>query len=444
MAANKPGKATILAAFFDDGAYSPLFTDGAVSAAYGNANGQSVYVVFEDGTPVGVQDIEKNIRVLEMAAETGAPVVPFYDSTGAKLEGGLDLLNATARLTAEIARVSGVVPQIAVVTGTCAGTNAINAASADLCIMAEDAELFLNAPFNAEDKVAGAGSAEFAAKAGVAAVTAAAAVAAAKQAASIAALLPANNLAGPALFDFSAPSAALNTAKYTAADAVAALTDEGSAVELYKGYGKNIVTALATINGSSVGIVATEKAALCHKCTAKAARFVRLCDAYSIPVVTVVNTEGFGKSEGDDQAGGIRQAARMVFTLRPPRSRSLFWPVRLSAPLTRCSLLLLTGALPCRAALLHRWPPRLLSPFCTRTRSSLLITSLPLRRQRLLLTPRTSAVPRPLLPTVPLILSPMLLLPAALLPRPWICWPASALSAWLRSMATSRCNLRLT
>ena len=100
--------------------------------------------------------------------------------------------------------------------------------------------------------------------------------------------------------------------KYTAADAVAALADEGSAVELYAGYGKNIVTALATINGSAVGIVATEKKALCHKCTAKAARFVRLCDAYSIPVVTIVNTEGFGRSEGDDEAGGIRQAARMA------------------------------------------------------------------------------------------------------------------------------------
>ena len=125
MAANKPGKAEILAAFFDDGTYSglqhtelDLFTDGAVSAAYGCANGQNAYVVFEDGSPVGVQDIEKNIRVLEMAAETGAPVVTFYDSTGAKLEGGLDLLNANARLTAEIARVSGVVPQVAVVTGT--------------------------------------------------------------------------------------------------------------------------------------------------------------------------------------------------------------------------------------------------------------------------------------------------------------------------------------
>ena len=67
-----------------------------------------------------------------------------------------------------------------------------------------------------------------------------------------------------------------------------------------------------SVNGQAVGIVATAKGTLCHKCTAKAARFVRLCDAYSIPVVTVVNTEGFVKSEGDDQAGGIRQAARMA------------------------------------------------------------------------------------------------------------------------------------
>ena len=290
MAANKPGKAEILAAFFDDGTSTPLFTDGAVSAAYGCANGQNTYVVFEDGSPVSVQDIEKNIRVLEMAAETGAPVVTFYDSTGAKLEGGLALLNANARLTAEIARVSGVVPQVAVVIGTCAGSNAINAAAADVCVMAEDAELFLNAPFNAEDKVANAGSAEFAAKAGVAAVTAKDAVEAAEQAASIVALLPANNLAGPALFDFAAPAKALDLVKYTAAGAVEALADEGSAV----------------------GIVATEKKAQCHTCTAKAARFVRLCDAYSIPVVTVVNTEGFGRSEGDDEAGGIRQAARMA------------------------------------------------------------------------------------------------------------------------------------
>ena len=316
MAANKPGKAEILAAFFDDGTYSPLFTDGAVSAAYGCANGQNAYVVFEDGSPVGVQDIEKNIRVLEMAAETGAPVVTFYDSTGAKLEGGLALLNANARLTAEIARVSGVVPQIAVVTGTCAGTNAINAASADVCVMAEDAELFLNAPFNAEDKVANAGSAAFAAKAGVAAVTAADAVAAAKQAASIVALLPANNLAGPAVFEPSAPAGTLNLAKYCPVEAAASIADANSAVELYAGYGKTVYTALATVAGNVVGIVATKGAedVLCRNCVSKAARFVRLCDAFSIPVVTLVNTDGFVKSASDDMAGGLREAARLAGT----------------------------------------------------------------------------------------------------------------------------------
>lgn len=312
MAANKPGKAELLAAFFDDGVFSPLFTDGAVSAAYGCANGQTVYVVFQNGAPVGVQDIEKNIRVLEMAAETGCPVVTFYDSTGAKLAAGLELLNANSRLMAQIARISGVVPQVAVVVGTCAGSSAVHAAAADVCIMAEDAELFLNAPFNSEDKVKDAGSAAFAARAGVAAITVADAAAAAAKAAQVVALLPANNLAGPALFDFGAPAKTLNTAAWKAAEAAEAIADEGSAVELYAGYGRHIYTALATVNGAAVGIVATEKGAICHTCTAKAARFVRLCDAYSIPVVTLVNTTGFVKSEGDDQAGGIRQAARMA------------------------------------------------------------------------------------------------------------------------------------
>ena len=105
MAANKPSKEAILAAFFDEGNYSPLFTDGAVSAAFGCANGQSVYAVYQNGEPVGAADLDKTTRVLKMAAETGNPVVTFYNSTGAKLEGGLELLNANSRLTAEIARI---------------------------------------------------------------------------------------------------------------------------------------------------------------------------------------------------------------------------------------------------------------------------------------------------------------------------------------------------
>lgn len=312
MAATKPGKTDTLAAFFDDGTYTALYADGPVSAAYGCANGQSVYVVFQNGQPVDVNDIEKNIRVLTMAAQTGAPVVTFYNSTGACLESGLDLLNANSRLMTEIARISGVVPQIAVVIGTCAGSSAVQAAAADVCIMSEDGELFLNAPFNSEDKVEKAGSAVFAARAGVAAIIAKDAVDAAAKAARIAGLMPSNNLAGPAVFDFAAPSAALNLAKYDPQAAAAALADADSVVELYGGYGKAVYTALATVGGTTAGIVATGAGSMNHHCAAKAARFIRLCDAYSIPVLTIVNTAGFVRSEGDDMAGGIRQAARLA------------------------------------------------------------------------------------------------------------------------------------
>ena len=308
--ASKSTKGEILAKFFDDGEYTALFADGAVSAASGYAAGQQAYAVFQNGEAVSVKDVEKNIKVLELAAQTGCPVVTFYDSVGAKLAEGLDVLNAAAKLNATIAKVSGVVPQVAVVLGVCGGTSALSAANADVCIMAEGAELFFTAPFTAAakgDKVADAGSAAAAAKAGVAAI-----VAAAEKAAHIVGLLPANNLTGPAIFEFEQPTAVLS-ANAEPAKAAAALIDKDSAVEMYAGFGKNVYTAFATIGGNAVGVVATGKE-LCHNCVAKASRFVRLCDAFSVPVLTIVNTEGFVPSTSDDIAGGIREAARLAAT----------------------------------------------------------------------------------------------------------------------------------
>ena len=308
-------KGEILAKFFDDGEYTALFADGAVSAASGYAAGQQAYAVFQNGEAVSVKDVEKNIKVLELAAQTGCPVVTFYDSVGAKLAEGLDVLNAAAKLNATIAKVSGVVPQVAVVLGVCGGTSALSAANADVCIMAEGAELFFTAPFTAAakgDKVADAGSAAAAAKAGVAAIVAADAAEAAEKAAHIVGLLPANNLTGPAIFEFEQPTAVLS-ANAEPAKAAAALIDNDSAVEMYAGFGKNVYTAFATIGGNAVGVVATGKE-LCHNCVAKASRFVRLCDAFSVPVLTIVNTEGFVPSTSDDIAGGIREAARLAAT----------------------------------------------------------------------------------------------------------------------------------
>ena len=312
--ASKSNKGEILAKFFDDGEYTALFADGAVSAACGYAAGQQAYAVYQNGEAVSVKDVEKNIKVLEMAAQTGCPVVTFYNSVGAKLAEGLDVLTASAKLNATIAKVSGVIPQIAVVTGVCGGTSALSAANADVCVMAEDAELFFTAPFTSAakgDKVPGAGTAEAAAKAGVAAIVAANAEEAAEKAAHIVGLLPANNLTGPAIFEFEQPTAVL--AAGAAPEKAAALIDKDSAVELFAGFGKSVYTAFATIGGNAVGVVATGEQ-LCHNCVSKASRFVRLCDAFSVPVLTIVDTKGFVPSATDDIAGGIREAARLAAT----------------------------------------------------------------------------------------------------------------------------------
>lgn len=160
--ASKSNKGAILAKFFDDGQYTTLFADGAVSAASGYAAGQQAYAVYQNGEAVAVKDVERNIKVLELAAQTGCPVVTFYDSVGAKLAEGLDVLTAGSKLNAAIAKVSGVVPQVAVVLGVCGGTSALNAASADVCVVAKDAELFFTPPFTSAakgDKAAAAGTA---------------------------------------------------------------------------------------------------------------------------------------------------------------------------------------------------------------------------------------------------------------------------------------------
>lgn len=319
MAKAKTSK-EILAKFFDEGAYTTLFADAdsAVTASFGSANGQPVYAICQNGAACTAKDAEKTVKTLKMASKTGNPVVTFYNSTGAKLEEGLSALTASASVAATVAKISGVVPQIAVVTGVCGASSALAAAAADVCIVSKEGELFLTAPFTSDakgDKVANAGSAEFAAKAGVAHIVAENAEDAAAQAALLVGLLPANNLSVAGVFTFNAPVEAINTAKYCPVQAAKSIVDAGSEIELFAGCGKKVYTALATVNGGVVGVVSTaENETLCKGCTAKTARFVRLCDAFSIPVITIINTDGFTPSSTDDLTGGIREASRLAGT----------------------------------------------------------------------------------------------------------------------------------
>lgn len=321
MANDATGGIGVLAAFFDDGAYAPLFAEeqSAVSVAYGFAGAQPVYVIRQNGEALSPHHVDICCKTLALAAKTGNPVVTFYNSKGSTLQDGQKTLAAAARLSAAAANLSGVVPQIAVVTGTCGASAALAAAQADLCIVSKSAEFFLTAPelsANEGDEVSAAGSAEYAAKAGIAALVCETPEEAAAAAAKLIALLPSNNLSEAASFEYAEPAAALDLTNYAAPEAVASVVDYGSDVEVFAGFGSGISTYLATLCGSAVGVVATNgpEKYFGRNCANKAARFVRLCDAFGLPVLTFVNSAGFVRSNSEEAAGGLRAAARLAAT----------------------------------------------------------------------------------------------------------------------------------
>lgn len=319
MAAEKLGHNALLAALYDGGVFTPLFEteDGAVVSAFGMVGGQGAYAVCQKGEALSAADVGATRRTLRLASETGNPVVTFYNSPGVQIEDGLRAMAAVKRLNGVYAKVSGVVPQIAVVTGVCGASSALAAAGADICIMTRGAELFLSAPFLAGDGGKAAGSVESAVEAGVVNLVAEDDADAVAKAVRLLNLLPRNNLAEAAAFEFDAPAAAFPEGnKYTGMGAIEALCDGGSAIELFAGFGDGVITALCTVDGNVTGIAATNgpDTKMGTLCCIRAARFMRLCDAYSIPVVTVLNSGGFVVSSKMDEAGMIRQAGRLAAT----------------------------------------------------------------------------------------------------------------------------------
>ena len=191
-----------------------LNSEAGVVTGYGLINGSPVYVYAQDFTVVGgslgEMHAKKIWKVLDLAMEMGAPVIGLNDSGGARIQEAVDALAGYGGIFYRNTRASGVVPQIAVVLGVCAGTAALQAAGADLCVVSEEAEFFFTAPFTsaaAGDVVEGAGTAALAAKAGVAALVEKDTEAAVAAAARLAGLMPANNLAGPAIMAPAEPAA---------------------------------------------------------------------------------------------------------------------------------------------------------------------------------------------------------------------------------------------
>ena len=320
MASIKLDKAQLFANLFDDGVYTALYTEttsAAVSAGFGYSNGCPMYALVQSGEALSKKDVVKVVKVLNMAGKTGNPVVTYYNSIGANLAEGLDALVGASTVAKTVANLSGVIPQIAVVAGVCGASAALAASNADICIAVEGCEMFFTPTFTSAangDKLADAGCATQAQKAGIAHIVAKDLEEANAAVKKMIAILPSNNISGLSSFEYSAPVNTINMAKYDAQNAALAIVDNASEVELLADFGKSVYTALATVAGNVCGIVSTSQGELCSTCVSKTARFVRFCDAFNIPVVTVVNTDGFAKSSTQDVAGGLRNAARLNAT----------------------------------------------------------------------------------------------------------------------------------
>lgn len=318
---NSPAHKRLLQ-LFDEGSFVEI--DGLaksaddyaeVVAGFGSVEGYPAYAFAQNSAVAGgamsKAQAAKIKKIYDMAVKTGAPVVGIYDSVGARLKEGNEMLAAYGEIVLDSSNLSGVVPQISVVAGPCIGTAALLAVSADFVIMAQDAQLALET--NGES-----GSSAEAAAAGVAHLVAADATEAVQKARELLAMLPSNNLTGAPICEYAdtADYEAVLTSAAAAIDAedkqdvaavVTAVADAGSMIEIGKGFGEGVICAMATVGGSVCGVVATDKSVNEGKidadACAKAARFVRFCDAFAVPVITLVDAVGFTS---------LREASKMT------------------------------------------------------------------------------------------------------------------------------------
>ena len=307
---------TRLTYLFDEGSFSeldPFYSSDSdlagVITAFGYVEGNPVYAFSQDisvksGALTEAQ-AKKIVKVYDLAAKTGVPVVGIYDSFGADLSNGCKALNSYGELLMWTSNLSGVVPQISVVAGTCAGASAMLAESADFVVVTKDSQLYVAPNSDISD------SAENAGKNGTASIVAENDEEAIEAAKNLLLKLPQNNLSPVPMYEFSVPETAFGSDAQSQAEAVC---DADSLVELSADFGIASYTALGSIGGATVGVVATNKTndkLNADDCT-KIARFVRICDSYAIPVVTFVDTEGFKADNATETAGSVRAMTKLA------------------------------------------------------------------------------------------------------------------------------------
>ncbi len=294
-------------------------SDGVITG-YGTVNEQLVFVYSQDpevlSGSVGEMHAKKIAALYQKAVQMGAPIVGLLDSTGVRLAEATDALEGLGTVMAAAANASGVIPQISLVFGNCGGGMATLASMADIVGVENDGALFFNAPNticgNRKD-VNDTSSAEFrAAQDGVVDFTGTTAELMAKTR-SLIEILPANCEMGTPV---TAPADDLNRGvglgAEAAADKLAELADAGSFVELKSEYAKDMTIGLMSLGGVTVGAVANNDKALTAEGCEKAADFIKFCDAFSIPVLTLTNIDGYASSVESEKRLGRAVASLTV------------------------------------------------------------------------------------------------------------------------------------
>jgi len=301
-----------LYALFDEDSFTELdaLAGGNVAAGYGMIDGAFAYAFTENSGGLDLRSAEKIEKLYRNAAKNGCPVIAVFDSKGGDIKDGRRVLTAYGKITASMAELSGVVPQIAVIAGVCAGTAAIFAGMADFVIMCEKAELFITPPFLSADETPCAGTAENAVKSGVAAMTAKDVNGALIKARELIKILPQNNLELSGNDSYEENEAEL-TADLKGEGLLKALADKDSLTEINAGFGKSAYIALGSVSWRTVGFVSVSGRLGSGDC-AKIARFVSFCDAFSIPVVNIIDSEGFEQSSAAELSGFVRGAAAVA------------------------------------------------------------------------------------------------------------------------------------
>ncbi|NMC15715.1 MAG: acyl-CoA carboxylase subunit beta [Chloroflexi bacterium] len=313
--------------------------DGVVTG-YGKVDGRPVYVYAQDftvqGGALGEMHSRKICRVMDLAAKNGAPIVGMIDSGGARIQEGVKSLGGYAEIFRRNAQYSGVVPQISLIMGPCAGGAAYSPALTDLIIMVQkQSYMFLTGPqviktVTGEDvDFESLGGADvhlgISGTAHLVSPSERDALALCRQ---VLAYLPSNNVdTAPVLASGDSPARraeALNALvplnpnePYSLHTAIQLIVDSGSFLEIQAGFAPNAIVGLARLDGRPVGIISQEPSSMAGvmdiDSADKISRMVRFCDAFNLPIVTFVDSPGFLPGVDQEHRGAIRHGAKVLF-----------------------------------------------------------------------------------------------------------------------------------